>query len=86
MENNELEEMRSQLSVLNGKLENVTIVSDTMLSIATKKSISHMQKKLLIRIAIAAVLAYFVDGFLGHWFLYWLLGAMALNISIYFRV
>ena len=86
MENNELEEMRSQLSVLNGKLENETIVSDTMLSNATKKSISQMQKKLLIRIAVAAVLAYFIDGFLGHWFLYWLLGAMVLNIFIYFRV
>jgi len=82
MENNELEEMRAQLAVLNEKLEAEAIVSDTLLSNATKKSVSQMRKKLLIRIIVAAGLAYFVDGFLGHWFLEWLLGAMALNIYV----
>ena len=55
MENNELEEMRSQLDVLNKKLEGEAIVSEAMLSNATKKSVSKMQKKLLIRIIVAIV-------------------------------
>ncbi len=85
MENNELEEMKAQLAVLNEKLEAEDIVNDTMLSNATKKIVSQMQRKLLIRIIVAAVLAYFVYGFFGCWFLEWLLGTMALNIYVYLR-
>lgn len=85
MENNELEEMRYQLDVLNKKLEGEAIVSEAMLSNATKKSVTKMQGKLLIRIIVAVVLAYFVYGFFGCWFLEWLLGAMALNIYVYLR-
>ena len=82
METNELEEMKAQLAVLNEKLEGEAIVSDTLLSNATKKSVSQMQRKLLVRIIIAAVLAYFVYGFLGLWFLEWLLGTMVLNVYV----
>ena len=85
METNEFEEMKAQLAVLNEKLESEPIVSEAMLSNATKKSVTKMQRKLLIRIIVAAVLAYFVYGFFGCWFLEWLLGAMALNIYIYLR-
>ena len=85
METNELEEMKAQLAVLNEKLETEPIVSEAMLSNATKKSVTRMQRKLLIRIIVAAVLAYFVYGFFGCWFLEWLLGAMALNIYEYLR-
>ena len=85
METNELEEMKAQLAVLNEKLESEPIVSEAMLSNATKKSVTKMQRKLLIRIIVAAVLAYFVYGFFGCWFLEWLLGAMALNIYVDLR-
>ena len=85
METNEFEEMKAQLAVLNEKLETEPIVSEAMLSKATKKSVTRMQRKLLIRIIVAAVLAYFVYGFFGCWFLEWLLGAMALNIYVYLR-
>lgn len=83
MENNELEEMRSQLSVLNGKLENEAIVSDTMLSNATKKSISQMQKKLLIRIITMIILTPLIFMYIGGYFLPWCLGVLALNLYIY---
>lgn len=82
METNELEEMKAQLATLNEKLEAEAIVSDTMLSNVTKKSVSQMQRKLLVRIIIAAVLAYFVYGFFGLWFLEWLLGTMVLNVYV----
>lgn len=83
MENNELEEMRSQLSVLNGKLENEAIVSDTMLSNATKKSISQMQKKLLIRIITMIILTPLIFMYIERYFLPWCLGVLALNLYIY---
>lgn len=83
MENNELEEMRSQLSVLNGKLEKEAIVSDTMLSNATKKSISQMQKKLLIRIITMIILTPLIFMYIGRYFLPWCLGVLALNLYIY---
>jgi hypothetical protein len=82
METNELEEMKAQLAVLNEKLESEPIVSEAMLSNATKKSMTNMQRKLLIRIIVAAVLAYFVYGFFGCWFLEWLLGTMVLNVYV----
>lgn len=86
MEINELEEMRSQLSVLNGKLENETIVSDTMLSNATKKSISQMQKKLLIRIITMIVLTPLIFIYIGGFLLLpWCLGVLALNLYIYLQ-
>ncbi len=52
MENNELEEMRAQLATLNEKLENESIVDERLVSEATKKHISELQRKLIGRIVI----------------------------------
>lgn len=38
MENNELEEMRAQLAILNEKLENESIVDERLVSEATKNT------------------------------------------------
>ena len=86
MENNELEEMRSQLDVLNKKLEGEAIVSEAMLSNATKKSVSKMQKKLLIRIIVATVLSPLVFCIGGGWILIWCLGVIALNLYVYLKI
>ncbi len=83
MENNELEEMRAQLDVLNKKLEGEAIVSETMLSNTTKKSVSKMQRRLLIRIIVAIVLSPLVFTFGGLWILIWCLGVIALNLYVY---
>lgn len=85
MENNELEEMRAQLDVLNKKLEGEAIVSETMLSNATKKSVSKMQRRLLIRIIVAIVLSPLVFTFGGLWILIWCLGVIALNLYVYLK-
>lgn len=85
MENNELEEMRAQLDVLNKKLDGEAIVSETMLSNATKKSVSKMQQKLLIRIIVAIVLSPLVFTFGGLWILIWCLGVIALNLYVYLK-
>ncbi len=85
MEKNELEEMRAQLDVLNKKLEGEAIVSETMLSNATKKSVSKMQRRLLIRIIVAIVLSPLVFTFGGLWILIWCLGVIALNLYVYLK-
>ena len=85
MENNELEEMRAQLDVLNKKLEGEAIVSETMLSNATKKSLSKMQRRLLIRIILAIVLSPLVFTIGGLWILIWCLGVIALNLYVYLK-
>ena len=85
MENNELEEMRAQLDVLNKKLDGEAIVSETMLSNATKKSVSKMQRRLLIRIILAIVLSPLVFTFGGLWILIWCLGVIALNLYVYLK-
>ncbi len=85
MENNELEEMRAQLDVLNKKLDGEAIVSETMLSNATKKSVSKMQRRLLIRIIVAIVLSPLVFTFGGLWILIWCLGVIALNLYVYLK-
>lgn len=85
MENNELEEMRAQLDVLNKKLEGEAIVSETMLSNATKKSVSKMQRRLLIRIIVAIVLSPLVFTIGGLWILIWCLGVIALNLYVYLK-
>lgn len=85
MENNELEEMRAQLDVLNKKLEGEAVVSETMLSNATKKSVSKMQRRLLIRIIVAIVLSPLVFTFGGLWILIWCLGVIALNLYVYLK-
>ena len=57
MENNELEEMRAQLATLNGKLDNESIVDERHFSKATKKHLSELQRKLIVRIVIITLWA-----------------------------
>lgn len=85
MENNELEEMRAQLATLNEKLENESIVDERLVSEATKKHISELQRKLIGRIVIFSVLLPFISYFAGLYFGLWCLGIIILNIYV-FRV
>ena len=57
MENNELEEMRAQLATLNEKLEKESIVDERLVSEATKKHVSELQRKLIGRIVIITLWA-----------------------------
>ena len=59
MENNELEEMRAQLATLNEKLDNESIVDERLVSEATKKHISELQRKLIGRIVLITAWAIF---------------------------
>ena len=83
MENNELEEMRAQLATLNEKLENESIVDERLVSEATKKHISELQRKLIGRIVLFGVLAPFLSYFLGLYFGLWCLGIVILSIYVY---
>ena len=83
MENNELEEMRAQLATLNEKLENESIVDERLVSEATKKPVSELQRKLIGRIIIFSVLAPFLYYFLGLYFGLWCLGIVILSIYVY---
>ena len=86
MKNNELEEMRAQLNLLNEKLERETIVSDAMLSNATKKSVSKLQRKLLVRMIVYATLTPLITWFFGPYFLVWCLGIITLDLYIYLKI
>ena len=83
MENNELEEMRAQLATLNEKLENESIVDERLVSEATKKHVSELQRKLIGRIVLFGVLAPFLYYFLGLYFGLWCLGIVVLSIYVY---
>ena len=83
MENNELEEMRAQLATLNEKLENESIVDERLVSEATKKHISELQRKLIGRIVMFTVLAPLLCYFLGLYFGLWCLGIVILSIYVY---
>jgi glycerol uptake facilitator-like aquaporin len=83
MENNELEEMRAQLATLNEKLENESIVDEKLVSEATKKHLSELQRKLIGRIVLFGVLAPFLSYFLGLYFGLWCLGIVVLSIYVY---
>ena len=83
MENNELEEMKAQLATLNEKLENESIVDERLVSEATKKHISELQRKLIGRIVLFGVLAPFLSYFLGLYFGLWCLGIVVLSIYVY---
>lgn len=85
MENNELEEMRAQLATLNEKLENESIVDERLVSEATKKHVSELQRKLIVRIVIFSVLLPFISIYVGLYFGLWCLGGIILNIYV-FRV
>ena len=87
MENNELEEMRAQLAILNEKLENESIVDERLVSEATKKHISELQQKLIGRIVIITLWATFF-----YWklelgiFLLWCVGLLLISIYTYLVV
>jgi hypothetical protein len=83
MENNELEEMRAQLATLNEKLENESIVDERLVSEASKKHVSELQRKLIGRIIIFSVLAPFLYYFLGLYFGLWCLGIVIFSIYVY---
>lgn len=85
MENNDLEEMKAQLATLNEKLENESIVDERLVSEATKKHLSELQRKLIVRIVIFSVLLPFISYFAGLYFGLWCLGVIILNIYV-FRV
>ena len=87
MENNELEEMRAQLATLNEKLENESIVDERLVSEATKKHLSELQRKLIGRIVLISAWAVFF-----YWrlelgiFLLWCVGLLAISIYMYLVV
>lgn len=83
MENNELEEMRAQLATLNEKLEGESIVDERHFSETTKKHLSELQRKLIVRIIIFSVLAPFLYYFLGLYFGLWCLGIVIFSIYVY---
>ena len=83
MENNELEEMRAQLATLNEKLEKESIVSDKLISEATKKHISELQRKLIRRIIVLSVLSPIMARYVGLYFALWCLVVIILNIYVY---
>ena len=87
MENNELEEMRAQLATLNEKLENESIVDEKLVSEATKKHISKLQRKLIGRIIMFTLLAaYFYWKLELGIFLLWSLGILVISIYMYLVV
>jgi len=87
MENNELEEMRAQLATLNEKLENENIVDEKHFSEVTKKHLSELQRKLIVRIIVITAWAVFF-----YWklelgiFLLWSVGLLVISIYMYFVV
>ena len=87
MENNELEEMRAQLATLNEKLDNESIVDERLVSEATKKHLSELQRKLIGRIVLISAWAVFF-----YWrlelgiFLLWCVGLLLISIYTYFVV
>ena len=87
MENNELEEMRAQLATLNEKLENESIVDERLVSEATKKHVSELQRKLIGRIIMFTLLAaYFYWKLELGVFLLWSLGILVISIYMYLVV
>jgi hypothetical protein len=87
MENNELEEMRAQLATLNEKLDNESIVDERLVSEATKKHLSELQRKLIGRIVLISAWAVFF-----YWklelgiFLLWCVGLLVISIYTYLVV
>ena len=87
MENNELEEMRAQLATLNEKLENESIVDQRLVSEATKKHLSELQRKLIGRIVIITLwAAYFYWKLELGIFLLWCVGLLVISIYTYLVV
>ena len=84
MENNELEEMRAQLATLNEKLDNESIVDERLVSEATKKHVSELQRKLIGRIVIITLwAAYFYWRLELGIFLLLCVGLLIISIYMY---
>ena len=84
MENNELEEMRAQLATLNGKLDNESIVDERLVSEASKKHVSELQRKLIGRIVIITLwAAYFYWRLELGIFLLLCVGLLIISIYMY---
>ena len=84
MENNELEEMRAQLATLNEKLEKESIVDERLVSEATKKHVSELQRKLIGRIVIITLwAAYFYWRLELGIFLLLCVGLLIISIYMY---
>ena len=84
MENNELEEMRTQLATLNGKLDNESIVDERLVNEATKKHVSELQRKLIGRIVIITLwAAYFYWRLELGIFLLLCVGLLIISIYMY---
>ena len=81
-----MDEMRAQLNLLNEKLEGEAIVSEAMLSNATKTSVSKLQRKLLIRMIVYAILTPLITWFFGPYFLVWCMGIIILDLFIYLKI
>ena len=87
METNELEEMRAQLATLNEKLEGESIVDERHFNEATKKHLSELQRKLIVRIIVITAWAVFF-----YWklelgiFLLWCVGLLVISIYMYLVV
>ena len=87
METNELEEMKAQLATLNEKLEGESIVDERHFNEATKKHLSELQRKLIVRIIVITAWAVFF-----YWklelgiFLLWCVGLLVISIYMYLVV
>ncbi len=82
-----MEEMRAQLATLNEKLDNESIVDERLVSEATKKHLSELQRKLIGRIVLISAWAVFF-----YWklelgiFLLWCVGLLVISIYTYLVV
>ena len=84
MENKELEEMRAQLATLNEKLDNESIVDERHFSKATKKHLSELQRKLIVRIVIITLwAAYFYWRLELGIFLLLCVGLLIISVYMY---
>ena len=82
-----MEEMRAQLATLNEKLENESIVDERLVSEATKKHISELQRKLIGRIVIITLwAAYFYWRLELGIFLLWCVCLLVISIYTYLVV
>ena len=87
METNEFEEMKAQLATLNEKLEGESIVDERHFSEATKKHLSKLQRKLIVRIVMFTLMAaYFYWKLELGIFLIWSLGLLVTSIYVYWVV
>ena len=79
--------MRAQLATLNEKLKNESIIDEKLVNEATKKHLSELQRKLIVRIVLISAWAVFF-----YWelelgiFLLWCVGLLVISIYTYLVV